>query len=206
MSELHVVQLTVDHTVDPPVHPPVPPPPYPGLEGRVGIGEASRVLGITREGVRQRIRRGQLDAVKVDGQWWVQLPVGPTSTPNNGDPSQSAVGHTSMPSTPPTEAAYKLVTAQLEAENAFLRQECERLHELVRAEQETRRREVSELHILLQRAQAAIPLPVSSAQPPAAQSDAAPSSSAEPVPKPRQQHRHWWQLWGFWRAAWRHEH
>lgn len=37
----------------------------------VGIGEASKRLGISVEGVRQRIRRGSLEAEKRDGEWLI---------------------------------------------------------------------------------------------------------------------------------------
>src|SRR3712207_6442907 len=132
------------------------------LAGRVGIAEASRHFGISREGVRQRIRRGQLDAVKGEGQWWVAPHVDQTSRVNGEGDLPPAVPRTVGPAPAPNSAPTRTVNsrapppvqAQLEAENAFLRQECERLHELVRSEQETRRREVSELHVLLQRAQA----------------------------------------------------
>jgi hypothetical protein len=81
---------------------------------------------------------------------------------------------------------------QLEAENSFLRQECAQLHDLIRIEQESRRREqdhhqqqVSELHVLLQRAQAQIPMPTA-----AASAEPQDTEPVEETPK-----RRWW--WPF---------
>jgi hypothetical protein len=154
--------------------------------GHIGIAEASRVLGISREGVRQRIRRGQLAATKVDGQWWIVLPehdVAPIGTPNGLGPNQSRV----HPDTEPNRTPYRVLTTQLEADNRFLRQECERLHELLRAEQDTRRREVQELHVLLQRAQAQIPMPAAAAR--------LPEDNDEQPPAQEPRRRRWW--WPF---------
>ena len=159
-----------------------------GMEGRVGIAEASRLLGISREGVRQRIRRGQLDACKVDGVWWVsiapEVACPPSSSRVNGAPTiPNWLGPndgTDRTQQSGDGTPYSLLTTQLEAENTFLKQECERLHELVRSEQETRRREVSELHILLQRAQAQLPMPIP------------PSTTQEPTTASPQRKRRWW--------------
>jgi hypothetical protein len=58
---------------------------------------------------------------------------------------------------------------------------------LLQGEQEARRREVQELHVLLQRAQAQIPMPtVQAGQPEATDEPAAPSERS---------HRRWW--WPF---------
>lgn len=174
----------VDPTVQSDITAPVGDPTTPS-SGHVGIAEASARLGISREGVRQRIRRGQLAATKIDGQWWILLPdpTGePTSTPTSMDPNQSRTPSNLQPNRIP----YTLLTTQLEAENQFLRQECERLHELVRGEQDTRRREVQELHVLLQRAQAQIPMPTLAA--PQQVDDVQPNT-----PEPRR--RRWW--WPF---------
>lgn len=163
---------------------------------RVGITEASQVLGITREAIRQRIRRGQLDAVKIDGTWSILLdgpPLGSTSPLHMGEPNHSAV---QVP-VPPSIGEYNRLLDQLEAENRFLRQECAQLHDLIRVEQENRRQEnehhqqqVSELHILLQRAQAQIPMPAAAATPPQDSTPAEPERSSQKTPR-----RRWW--WPF---------
>jgi len=42
------------------------------MEARgVSISEAARILRVSNDTVRRRIRNGQLQAVKEDGQWWV---------------------------------------------------------------------------------------------------------------------------------------
>ena len=165
-------------------------------EGRVGITEASRLLGISREAIRQRIRRGQLDAAKIDGIWSILLdapPPGPTSPLYEQEPNYSAVQVPAGSST----GVYDRLLHQIEAENQFLRQECAQLHELVRVEQEHRRREqdnhqqqVSELHVLLQRAQAQIPMPAAAAAPVQEAEPVEPESSPEEPPR-----RRWW--WPF---------
>ena len=183
----------LDSSIAPPLGPhilgtttqPSPPP-----AGRVSLAMASESLGISREGVRLRIKRGQLDAVKIDGQWWIALPDSPPAPPTSSPTGTPHVGPQWEPTRVPTK-----VVAQLEAENAFLRQECERLHQLLqtetarfhevlRAEQEAHRRDASELHVLLQRAQAQIPLPTAAAQPTAAP----PAESVE-------HRRRWWWPW-----------
>jgi hypothetical protein len=173
------VDPTVQANTTPALAGPTVPP-----AGHIGIAEASRVLGISREGVRQRIRRGQLSANKVDGQWWIVPPepdFTPTGTPNGLGPNQSRV----HPDTEPNRTPYRVLTTQLEADNRFLRQECERLHELLRAEQDTRRREVQELHVLLQRAQAQIPMPTAAARQPD-------DSEEQPSAQEPRRRRWWW--------------
>ena len=158
--------------------------------GQVGIAEASQLLGISKEGVRQRIRRGQLAASKIDGEWRIDLnasPPDPTGIPNGVSQNLNAVGHTGTANRRANHTPLNVLGTQLEAENTFLRQECERLHELLRAEQETRRREVSELHVLLQRAQAQIPMPTVAAQ----QQDHSQNQPTSHEPR----RRRWWWPW-----------
>ncbi len=45
----------------------------PGQE-RVTLTEAALHLGVSRDALRLRLRRGKLAAVKVDGVWYVDLP------------------------------------------------------------------------------------------------------------------------------------
>jgi hypothetical protein len=58
--------------VDQPAH-----APSPAQHTGIPLSEAALRLGIAVEAVRKRIRRGSLDAVKVDGRWHVLLPDGP---------------------------------------------------------------------------------------------------------------------------------
>jgi len=41
---------------------------------RIRVADAARVLGVSADAVRARIRRGSLDGVKVGGRWFVALP------------------------------------------------------------------------------------------------------------------------------------
>jgi excisionase family DNA binding protein len=103
----------------------------------VSIPEAARLLGISEHTVRRRLRSGELKGTQVANAggfaWVVQLPdgVGQVDNPSAGEP-----------------IAMKALIARLEAQVAA--QE---------AELEARCREVQELHVLLQQAQAALPAP-----------------------------------------------
>lgn len=155
---------------------PTPRPSQPPLPGHVDIGTASERLGISREGVRQRIRRGQLDGVKLDRQWWVVL-----ETPTSAAPANQSVGSTvasttepnttqlvepttasQAPNGDPTSWVNSALVAQLTTENQFLRQECDRLHTLLQTEQDSRRSEVASLHDLLKH----VVVPAASVPPP----------------------------------------
>ena len=195
-------------------------------DGYVTVTEAAERLGIHRDTLRQRVRRQTIDALKIGGQWYVRIdqpqlqPV--TAVPDSPPPPATVDPDTSQqpsPDTVPdsfTATSSDLALAQAELRRAddlarilqghydqlqeMFRTETERLHELLRAEQETRRREVSELHILLQRAQAAIPLPAGSPQSPAAQPDP-PVQPVGPPTEPRPPRRRWWWLWELWRMV-----
>ena len=103
----------------------------------VSIPEAARLLGISEHTVRRRLRSGELKGTQVANAggfaWVVQLPdgVGQVDNPSAGE-----------------LIAMKALIARLEAQVAA--QE---------AELEARCREVQELHVLLQQAQAALPAP-----------------------------------------------
>ena len=98
---------------------------------RIPLAEAARRLGLPVNAARKRVARGTLPAVKVDGQWFVDLPA---STPH-GVPGGLPDGH-------PTGTPVEVTQA---AEIAFLRSELE-----------ARRREVERLHTLLAQAQARV--------------------------------------------------
>ena len=156
----------------------------------VTIAEAARALGISREAIRQRLRRGTLPATKVNGQWYIHLDQATHHEPEStasATPEPTPTGDTRLTDPPDGSAdgvGYTRLVTHLEQEITFMREELQRKDELLRLEQETRRREVSELHVLLQRAQAQIPLPVAAAQPIAA-------PPAEPV----EHRRRWWWPW-----------
>ena len=196
-----MVEPTLLRLADPGQTPDIAPP---GLE-LLTITEAAEVLGVSRETVRLRVRRGKMAATKLNGQWYVHLdnpapttrvrprvrvavdlPVETLDRPGS-DPGLHEghePGQTDHGVVRASLAVAEAEVRRLETTVGVLQQECDRLHDLLRAEQETRRREVSELHVLLQRAQAQIPLPTAAAQPVAA-------PPAEPV----QRRRRWWWPW-----------
>jgi hypothetical protein len=194
------------------------------------VAAAAYALATSKEAIRQRIRRGTLQATKVAGEWRIFLeeqstptllqarPHGtaapPTATPYTTDHSATtytkpptpyggvdatnpeilseAVNHT-ISEQPVREdgaavvAAYQQLVAQVREENQFLKVELRRKDELFQTEQEAHRRDVSELHVLLQRAQAQIPMPTMAAQPEERQPED-PASADQP-------RRRWW--WPF---------
>jgi hypothetical protein len=56
------------------------------LLGVLSVKDAARLLGMTEQGVTAMCRRGDLDAQKIKGKWWVTLPdalhVEPSNVPN----------------------------------------------------------------------------------------------------------------------------
>ena len=171
----------------------------------VPITEAAARLGMNRETLRQQIRRGKVAACKVEGQWYVDLSsvlplAGALPRSANGAPDGAVASAPSAPANPPSSAVNSATSgtveptrvAQLHSENqllredvAFLREELRRKDELLRGEQDTRRREVSELHILLQRAQAQLALPAAAAQP----------VHEHQEDHRSERHRRWWWPW-----------
>jgi hypothetical protein len=181
----------------------------------ITVAEAAKRLGVTEAAIRQRLRRGTLRSVHRDGHVYVQLgPYHPSDTPldsaSDATPSDTAdsTAVEAPPDTPVTPAspaavvpavldavrvaydtavaANKELVTQLQSELTFLRAELERKDSQLQGEQETRRREVSELHVLLQRAQAHIPLPTAAARP---------ITEDTGAPELAEKRRRWW--WPF---------
>jgi hypothetical protein len=98
------------------------------IRQRVDVKHAAEVLGISSEGVRQRIRRGSLDSEKdTDGRVYVWLDNG-----NVGSERRADVG---------TDAREDAVRTRLEGEIEFLRQE------LATRDEEIRRRDAIMLNM-----------------------------------------------------------
>ena len=134
---------------------------------RLPLAEAARCLGIPVTAARKRVARGTLPAVKVDGQWYVDLP----ASTAHGVPGGLPDGHPT--GTPLSSPSLGLAAAQA-AEIAFLR-----------AELEARRREVERLHTLLAQAQARVL--------PAATEVTTPASIAPQAAVETPQRLRWWQ-------------
>ena len=166
------------------------------------VAEEAQRLGVSQAAIRQRLRRGTLTSYRADGRVYVVIPDTAAltgshladSTPcDTADTPPDSPAVSAYPAAIATEntaeavrtavaavtAAYTTTIEQLTGEVAFLREE-------LRAGQETRQREVSELHILLQRAQAQIPMPTLAAQPQEHTAD---------QPTPQASRRRWW--WPF---------
>jgi len=111
--------------------------------GKVSVGEAARRLGVSTDTIRRRIGKGELTAHQEPTpqgfRWEVELQ--PNDQPLNGHDSNLEVLVTTL-------------QAQVQAQGEEL---------------DARRREVQELHVLLQTAQAALTAP---------------------------ERRPWWKLWG----------
>ena len=129
---------------------------------QVSIDEAARLLGVSQDTIRRRIRNGELKAHQVTRPqgyvWRVMLP--------NGEPGpegQNHVGDTYV-SSELVEALRDTIQRQDDTV-AQLRTQLEAKDRQL----ETRAREVQELHVLLQQAQAALPEP--------------------------RDHRPWWRFW-----------
>jgi hypothetical protein len=126
-----------------------------GVAERVSVAEAARRLGLTPDGVRKRLAKGRLVGIQQDGRQYVVLDRRQPHPPHS--PAHETLGDT--PSATVADS-----TGRLESEVAFLRSELE-----------ARRREVSELHVLL--ARQALPEPRADSEP----------------------GRPWWWRWVWWR-------
>jgi hypothetical protein len=111
---------------------------------KVSIAEAAHRLSISQDTVRKRLRLGELtgEQVKAPGgfRWLIELP-GENAEPQGQD-----------------ETHQEGITNEV----PYVRELVDSLQAQIRAQQEeleARRREVEQLHILLQQAQAALPAP-----------------------------------------------
>jgi hypothetical protein len=191
---------------------------------RVDVATAARMLGITTDGVRRRIARGRLQGVRVDGRWQVVLSgtesvlreteqdttpidirsVKPDAVRDNQDsqpdrPEQPDATRSGQDTTV-TGIAQDLIDT-LKRENERLWTELEARTEALRQEQETRAREVSELHRLLQEAHT---LALPAAQHRGQDMTNTTPVESQPRPQPIEEQetmvqqdskRPWWKLW-----------
>jgi hypothetical protein len=128
----------------------------------VSIKEAARRLGVTEVTIRRRIRDGHLHAhqqPRPQGFTWV------VTLPDQGEQSSIPSGQTSDGNDGIEDSRREDVLEDI------IRRQDETIHHL-RHELETRGKEIEQLHVLLQQAQAALPAPGGG--------------------------RRWWKWWEFW--------
>ena len=129
--------------------------------GLVSVAEAAKFLGVSEETVKRRIRRGELvgkQHPRPQGYaWMVEIPDELRAT-NNDTHHDINTDHDDA-----------ITPQQLVTGNGSIGGELKRLDQMVvilekqatlhQEEMESRRREVQELHVLLQQAHAALPAP-----------------------------------------------
>lgn len=130
----------------------------------VDIATAARLLGISPEAVRLRIRRGTLAAERW-GKSWVVWPGHSLHVVGHGHDQPTDLAHDRPTNRPPPSRPQRRGRADefAEATTNARDREISSLEEtvcLLTTELDARRREVAELHVLLQRAQGPAVLPV----------------------------------------------
>ncbi len=131
---------------------------------QVSILEASVHLGVSHDTIRRRIRNGGLKAEKVP------TPKGPAWMIDLPDDAHAGSSAASAEPYAENEEAY----ASHDGDGKVAWAEVRRLEQMVsilQGEVDTRRREVQELHVLLQQ-------------------------QAVALPAPRENHHSWWRFWG----------
>jgi hypothetical protein len=125
---------------------------------KVSIAEAGHRLGISQDTVRKRLRLGELTGTQVRApggfRWMVELPddVSGVETKNNGNEEPEDREDQSL------AELVAVLSARVEGQQELV----EALQSQIQAQKdqlEARGREVQELHVLLQQAQAALPAP-----------------------------------------------
>jgi hypothetical protein len=110
---------------------------------QVTIPEAARMLRVSEHTVRRRLRSGELQGSHVASvggfTWMVDIP------------DELLIGNPASGETAVTALLIARLEAQIVSQEAQIAAQYEEL--------EARRREVQELHVLLQQAQAALPVP-----------------------------------------------
>jgi hypothetical protein len=131
-----------------------------GIMTKASITEAAATLGVSQDTIRRRIRKGEVKAEKIHTAkgpaWMIELPehaqadATAASADSHGADRQAYAARESDDYAAPSEDAK---TAWAEVHRL------EQMVSILQSEVESRRREVQELHVLLQQAQAALPAP-----------------------------------------------
>jgi hypothetical protein len=153
------------------------------LRQRHSIPEAAKVLNITEEAVRQRVKRGTLDSIKVSGKLYVLLE-GDTSNDQSSTPNQPVNDIQIDLSNDTSNDTSRLVDA-LEDEIAYLRRQLEQANE---RDRENRRIIAG----LVQRVPELEPAPEPRESPKRASED-----TDKGKPPPDMERRSWWQRFFF---------
>ena len=134
-------------------------------------------LGIGVDGVRRRLQRGSIQGVKEDGKWFVLLPAEQLQNAPGIDTEQL------------NQSAEQPLTIEGVRYISFLETQNEKLWK----ELEERRREVSELHILLRREQeqqemGALPAPIDFVQ-------HLQNNAEQDAEQTQNRRKPWWRFW-----------
>jgi hypothetical protein len=157
-----------------------------GQDSGLPIGQAAQILGTSTTALRKRLQRGALTGYKRDGLWYVVLP--------NGEPVPTHAQDTGQPMGRDMSRDMDTPNGQdtLPGDVAALAARMERMERALLDDLAAKDRQISELHVLLQRALERQPMLEL-----AAPADTA-SAQTEAPPEPKQQRRRWWSwlAWG----------
>jgi hypothetical protein len=122
---------------------------------QVTIPEAARLLRVSERTVRRRLRSGELKGSHVSSvggfAWMIDLP--DTVTQGGQEPGQADSLTTGE------IAAMKALVSQMEAQIAAQQRQLEKQEEAYHWQLEAKDKQIEQLHVLLQQAQAALPSP-----------------------------------------------
>jgi hypothetical protein len=149
------------------------------------ITDAAHQLGVSPDTVKRRIKRGELptrkDQTQTGWRWLVYVAVVPAAPADGALTASAAPAGVAPPAPAPPPADVRRLEQLVASQEATIAEQ--------RVELEARRREVQELHLLLERAQRlALPVPRDDVQPPASAESA---GADQPCP--------WWERWRWWR-------
>jgi excisionase family DNA binding protein len=166
---------------------------------RLDIAAAAARLGISQDGVRKRIKRGQLGAYRMDGRTYVVLDntTNGHDRSNGPDTTRHDNGQTEQTDTtgPRNETAgLRVVLARLEDEVRFLRGELERKDTIILAMVQERRALLAAPSVI-----ADTPAMETTTPPGLHRVDGDDQEDAAKAPPDRPGFLSWWRRWAGWR-------